>query len=200
MLKPSAESYRSICISVQRYIQHQVVSPSSFPCTLKASQLILVILRCTTKSALPEFRGLESLRLDDRNDNDNKQNTDSNTNNDSHSHIFPPINQSNSEVWGEGTYHICLRTRLAPRRNPCADTARLSIYQFSTETGYVDAYQSCPVVHLAFHPSRRLLWCSGAWPDCQLTQWLMQGEGQLTYIDSLVNLGLNVWDLLFESS
>lgn len=28
-------------------------------------------------------------------------------------------------------HHICLRTRLAPRRKPCAETARLSVLSWS---------------------------------------------------------------------
>lgn len=30
-----------------------------------------------------------------------------------------------------GTYHICFRTRLAPRLKPCAETAKLSIERVS---------------------------------------------------------------------
>ena len=101
---------------------------------------------------------------------------------------------SNShEVWEEGTYHICLRTRLAPRRNPWADTARLSIYQIASETGWGDTYQSCPVVHLAFHLSRRLLWCSGALPGCQLSPWRWWGAD--SWLTSTVS---SIWAWMFE--
>ena len=39
------------------------------------------------------------------------------------------------ERGGQTFHHICFRTRFAPRRNPCAETARLSFNQVSSYSG-----------------------------------------------------------------
>jgi hypothetical protein len=72
----------------------------------------------------------QNSRLDDGDDDDDDQDANSDSNDDSHLHVFPPDNVS---VCGSlphtgqgGTYHICLRTLLAPLRNPWAETARVS--------------------------------------------------------------------------
>lgn len=63
-------------------------------------------------------------------DNDNEQDDYANNQAHPHLHICQDVSStSTSQKQGFGIpfHHICLRTLLAPRRKPCADTARLSV-------------------------------------------------------------------------